>query len=70
MKKYYIIFISLFSFVCFSQNDGSLDTSFGSGGIVINDAFTSTGADLTILSDGKNFGCRIFKFNNFKTLQS
>lgn len=53
MKKYILIFISLFSSLGFSQNDGSLDTSFGSGGIVINDAFTSTGADLTILSDGK-----------------
>ena len=52
MKKYYLIFILLFTSICFAQTDGSLDTTFGSGGIVVNDAYTSTGADLAILNNG------------------
>lgn len=53
MRKNIIFIFILYATTVFSQTAGSLDPLFGSGGVVINDAYTSTAADLAILSDGK-----------------
>jgi uncharacterized delta-60 repeat protein len=55
MKNYKIIFLIVYTSVVFSQNAGSLDPSFGNGGIVILNDYQSTGNDLALMSDGKIF---------------
>lgn len=53
MKKQITILLILLSSTVFSQTAGSLDPSFGNGGIVILNDYQSTGNDLALLSDGK-----------------
>lgn len=52
MKKITILLIFFYTAVVFPQPAGSLDTSFGNGGIVTLDDY-SRGGDLAIQSDGK-----------------
>jgi uncharacterized delta-60 repeat protein len=53
MKNQIIFLFILYNTIVFSQSAGSLDPSFGNGGIVILNDYQSTGNDIALLSDGK-----------------
>ncbi len=53
MKNQIIILFLFYNTLIFSQTAGSLDPSFGNGGIVILNDYQSIGGDLALLSDGK-----------------